>query len=167
MIHLAYLIAKRDDYSNFDLQKRKSIFWAIFYFSIRVNVKIKTIIIDKRYINNKAQLSVALLDEIKMFVESNKPYFSFFDKIVIYYDNGQETLSRILNISFKTYENIEKRENFNHIDKRLFQVSDMLTVIDKLDYKLKNKMPLTKAESFFFNRKDFKHIIKLLTEKRL
>ena len=102
-----------------------------------------------------------------MFVESNKAYFSFFDKIVIYYDNGQETLSRILNISFKTYENIEKRENFNHIDKRLFQVSDMLTVIDKLDYKLKNKMPLTKAESFFFNRKDFKHIIKLLTEKRL
>ena len=32
MIHLAYLVAKRGDYSHFDLEKRKSIFWAIFYF---------------------------------------------------------------------------------------------------------------------------------------
>lgn len=36
MIHLAYLVAKRGDYSHFDLEKRKSIFWAIFYFSNRV-----------------------------------------------------------------------------------------------------------------------------------
>ena len=33
MIHLAYLIAKRGDYSHFDFERRKRIFWAIFYFS--------------------------------------------------------------------------------------------------------------------------------------
>ena len=53
MIHLAYLIAKRGDYSHFDFERRKSIFWAIFYFSSRVKVKIRTIIVDKKYINNK------------------------------------------------------------------------------------------------------------------
>ena len=53
MIHLAYLIAKRGDYSHFNFEKRKSIFWSIFYFSSRVKVKIKTIIIDKKYINKK------------------------------------------------------------------------------------------------------------------
>ena len=40
MIHLAYLIAKRGDYSHFDFERRKSIFWAIFYFSSRVKAQI-------------------------------------------------------------------------------------------------------------------------------
>ena len=46
MIHLAYLIAKRGDYSHFDFERRKSIFCAIFYFSSRVKVKNRTIIVD-------------------------------------------------------------------------------------------------------------------------
>ena len=48
MIHLADLVAKRGDYSYLKLEQRKNIFWAIFYFSKRVKVKIHTIIIDKR-----------------------------------------------------------------------------------------------------------------------
>ena len=54
MIHLADLVAKRGDYSHFDLEQRKDIFWSIFYFSKRVKVKIHTVIIDKRFKNNKA-----------------------------------------------------------------------------------------------------------------
>ena len=39
MIHLAYLVAKRGDYSHFDLERRKSIFWAIFYFQIELKLR--------------------------------------------------------------------------------------------------------------------------------
>ena len=152
MIHLAYLVAKRGDYSHFDLEKRKSIFWAIFYFSNRVKVKIKTIIIDKKYINKKMQLNIALTREIGKIITENKNYFNSFDKIVIYYDNGQETLATILDTLFATNLNVERRTDFDHAKKRLFQVSDMLTVIDKLDYKRKNNIAFTKAEKYFFSR---------------
>lgn len=152
MIHLAYLVAKRGDYSHFDLEKRKSIFWAIFYFSNRVKVKIKTIIIDKKYINKKMQLNIALTREIGKIITENKNYFNSFDKIVIYYDNGQETLATILDTLFATNPNVERRTEFDHAKKRLFQVSDMLTVIDKLDYKRKNNIAFTKAEKYFFSR---------------
>lgn len=152
MIHLAYLVAKRGDYSHFDLEKRKSIFWAIFYFSNRVKVKIKTIIIDKKYINKKMQLNIALAREIGKLITENKNYFNSFDKIVIYYDNGQETLATILDTLFATNPNVERRTEFDHAKKRLFQVSDMLTVIDKLDYKRKNNIAFTKAEKYFFSR---------------
>ena len=152
MIHLAYLVAKRGDYSHFDLEKRKSIFWAIFYFSNRVKVKIKTIIIDKKYINKKMQLNIALAREIGKLITENKNYFNSFDKIVIYYDNGQETLATILDTLFATNPNVERRTEFDHAEKRLFQVSDMLTVIDKLDYKRKNNIAFTKAEKYFFSR---------------
>ena len=140
MIHLAYLVAKRGDYSHFDFERRKSIFWAIFYFSSKVKVKIRTVVIDKKYINKKMQLNVALAREISNFINENKEYINSFDKVVIYYD---------------------------HKKKRLFQVLDMLTVIDKLDYKRKNNIPFTKAEKYFFNGKDFRHIINLLKNKRL
>ena len=167
MIHLAYLLAKRGDYSHFDFEKRKSIFWSIFYFSSRVKVKIKTIIVDKKYINKKMQLNMALAREIGQFINNNRDYLESFDKIVIYYDNGQETLATILDTLFASNMNVERRIDFDHTKKRLFQVSDMLTVIDKLDYKRKNNIPFTKAETFFFRGKDFRHIINLLKNKRI
>ncbi len=167
MIHLAYLVAKRGDYSHFELERRKSIFWAIFYFSSRVKVKIRTVIIDKKYINKKTQLNMALAREISSFINDNKEYLDSFDKIVIYYDNGQETLATVLDTLFATNSKVERRIEFDHKKKRLFQVSDMLTVIDKLDYKRKNNIPFTKAERYFFNGKDFRHIINLLKNKRI
>lgn len=167
MIHLAYLIARRGEYANFDFERRKSIFWAIFYFSNKVKVKIKTILVDKKYINKKIQLNIALAREISKFINDNKNYLELFDKIVIYYDNGQETLSTILDILFSANPRVERRVEFDHVKKRLFQVSDMLTVIDKLEYKRKNNIPYTKAEKFFFNEKDIRHIINLLKNKRI
>ena len=167
MIHLAYLVAKRGDYSHFNLEKRKSIFWTIFYFSSKVKVKIRTAIIDKKYINKKYQLNVALAREISKVIDDNKEFLESYDKIVIYYDNGQETLGTIIDTLFSCFSNVERRVSFDHTRKRLFQVSDMLTVIDKLEYKRKNNLAFTKSEKYFFNGKDFRHIINLLKKKRI
>lgn len=49
MIHMANLIMRREDYKNFDIAKRKSIFNAIYNFSRKIPVKYQTIIIDKKY----------------------------------------------------------------------------------------------------------------------
>lgn len=43
----------------------------------------------------------------------------------------------------------------------------VLTVIDKLDYKRKNNIAFTKNEEYFFIGKDFRNIINLLKEKRI
>lgn len=68
---------------------------------------------------------------------------------------------------FNRISDVERKINFDHKKKRLFQVSDMLTVIDKLEYKRKNNIPFTKAEKYFFNGKDFRRIINLLKNKRI
>ena len=149
MLHLAYLIAKRDDYSSFNLEQRQKIFWTIFNFARIIPVKLKTIILDKRYMNSKRQLNKAISIEMNNFINDNKKYLDSFDKIVIYYDNGQETLATILDILFATNEKVERRIEFDHAKKRLFQVSDMLTFIDKLDYKFHNNIPFTNAEKYF------------------
>ncbi len=167
MLHLAYLIAKRDDYSCFSLEKRQKIFWTIFNFARKVPIKLKTFLFDKRYMNCKNQLMKAIFTQITAFIKEHQKYFNLFEKIVIYYDNGQETLSFILNTIFATNESVEIQVDFDHVTKRLFQVSDMLTVIDKLDYKFHNNIPFTKAERYFFSNKEIEYIRNKLKNKRL
>ena len=110
---------------------------------------------------------MTLAREIGKFINENQEYINSFDKVVIYYDNGQETLATILDTLFATNPKVERIIDFDHKKKRLFQVSDMLTVIDKLEYKRKNNIPFTKNEEYFFRGKDFRHIINLLKRKRI
>ena len=167
MIHLADLVAKRGDYSHFNLEQRKDIFWSIFYFSKRVKVKIHTIIVDKRFKNNRTQLNRELAFEINNFFNSISNYMNEFEKVVVYYDNGQEALGAIIDTLLMTKNNVEHRIEFNHKEKRLFQVSDMLTFVDKIVYKHHHNIPLTNSETYFFSVKDILGIIRQLKNKRI
>lgn len=167
MIHVAYLVAKRDDYSYFDLSKRKNIFWALFYFAKRAPIKFHTIIIDKKYKNRKAQLKSTLFQEVLKFIQDLNSYICTFSEIVVYYDDGQETLAKVLDMSFSNIENLRKIVNFDHTEKKLFQVADMLTVVDKIIYKNQNKFQFTNAEKQFFLSKDIPYLKKSLDNKRI
>ena len=59
------------------------------------------------------------------------------------------------------------RAGMIHKEKRLFQVSDMLTFVDKIVYKHNNNMKLTRAETYFFSVKDILGIIRQLKNKRI
>ena len=166
MIHMASLIMGRAEYSSFNIKLRKSIFNSIYQFSRRIKVRYKTIIVDKRFTDNNTSLRQKLSIEINKMVNENETYFKKFDKIVLYYDNGQETLGTILDSIFYRFEGFEHRINFDHKEKRLFQVSDMLAYIDKYDYKYKNKMKISQAEKYFFSVEDIRRILKELNKKR-
>ena len=166
MIHMAELIAKRGDYANFSIKKRKSIFNAIYEFSNWIPAKYISIFIDKKYINNNKILRQQLINIINEFITYHINYFNKFDKIVMYYDNGQEILSNILIQCFSKFNNFTHISNFNHKEKILFQVADMLTFIDKYNFKYKNKLSFTKSEKYFFNDFHIKEILKRLRRKR-
>ena len=99
-------------------------------------------------------------------IKEHEGYFEKFEQIVMYYDNGQETLGIILDSIFSRFDGFQHREDFDHKEKRLFQVSDMLTYIDKYDYKYKYKMQYTKSEKYFFTTADIRKILKELNKKR-
>ena len=166
MVHMADLIMKRADYRNFSIAMRKSIFNAIYQFSRKINVKYQTIIIDKRYTDSGRILRQKLSLEINNMVKEHEDYFRKFDKIVMYYDNVQEILGTILDSIFLRFDEFEHRINFDHKEKRLFQVSDMLTYIDKYDYKYKNKMSFTISEKYFFSIEEIRKILRELSKKR-
>lgn len=167
MIHMSDLIMRRGDYSKFDIKMRKSIFNSIYQFSRKIPVKYHTIIIDKRFIDNGNVLRKQIINEVNQMIKNNEGYFNKFDKIVMYYDNGQEPLGYILDSLFIRFNSYEHRVKFDHVEKRLFQVSDMLTYVDKAIYKHKKNIKYEKSELYFFGNDELRRIAKELNKKRL
>ncbi len=165
MIHMADLIMRRGYYSDFEIKTRKSIFNSIYQFSRKIKVRYKTIIVDKKYVDSGKVLKYKLANEIDKMIIENGGYFNKFDRIVMYYDNGQEILGTILDTVFNRFEGYLYVDNFNHKEKRLFQVSDMLTYIDKYDYKYKHNIPFTKGEKYFFGEDEIRRVLKELNKR--
>lgn len=167
MIHMSNLISKREEYKDYSLEKRRKIFYSLYQFSRKIDVKYKTIIVDKKYTDSKKILKNVLIRTINDFINNNIDFFNKFDSIIIYYDDGQDNLSIILDIVFSQLKGYKKENIFNKASKKLFQVADMLTYIDKYDYKYKNKMKFSKSEKFFFTDEEMRKILKELNKKRL
>lgn len=167
MIHMADLVCKRGDYSTFDINKRKKIFWCIYHFSRKLDIKIKTIIIDKNFVNQTSGLIYKLETDLSEFIESQKKWLNKYEKIVIYYDNGQHELAAIIKNVFSQFNNAYIKTKFDHKGKRLFQTADMLTFIDKLSYKQQKNIPKSLSEKIFFEKKEFQSILSELKNKRL
>jgi len=140
MIHMGDLVRHKGDYKNFDISKRKDIFNAIFHLTRKLPINIHSIIIDKKYTSNNKVLKRKILLELNSFIENNRKYFSKFDEIMVFYDNGQNILGNAIDIAFSNLNNYEHIIDFDKIQERLFQISDMLTYVDKFDFKYKNKL---------------------------
>ena len=166
MIHTADLIANRNEYARMKLEDRKKIFSSLFYFALKCNIKTKSIVVDKNYKNNKIQLRQDIINKIKIMLENNKDYFLKFDNIIIYYDNGQEKLMNILKECFSSF-NIKIIEDFNHEEERLFQVADMLCVLEKIANYQKNKVKFNNQEKYFFKSLELLQKIKDINKKNL
>ena len=168
MVHTANLINNRGEYSKLPLNVRKSVFNALYLFAKKIDAKYFTIVIDKKYVSNLKTLKRKIYNEINNMIKRNENYFSKFDKVEVYYDNGQNDLGKVIDKVFKeNFENYEHIKEFDHVENRLFQIADMLTYIDKLFYKHKNKLNNTYHEKYFFQKDIIRKIIRDLSKKKL
>lgn len=60
-------------------------------------------VVNRKEAPDKISLSGRLGREISNVIEKNKTFFDGFDKIIVYYDNGQIELGAILNIVFSIH----------------------------------------------------------------
>lgn len=166
MIHTADLIRHKGDYKDLSIDLKKSIFNSLFVFTKRSPIKLKNIVVNKKYTDSYKLLKKQLTAELNDLVSSNHKFFQQFDKIVIYYDNGQSQLAAILEDVFKDF-NISLISDFDKTKEKLFQVADMLTFIDKYYYKYKHKLYISKNEKIFFENMEMRKLLKELKNKRI
>lgn len=99
-----------------------------------------------------SKMSMTLADLLR----NNESFWNSFEKVIIYYDNGQIELTKTLTSVFSTlYTHVEFRK-VKPVDYKLFQVADLIYTVELLAEKAENNS-FTNSELDFFNSiSDFK-----------
>ena len=167
MIHMGDLVRHKGDYKNLDIITRKKIYRSLHHFTRKLPIKICSVIINKKYTNNDKILKQQITMELNKLITKHHKYLNKFKNILVYYDNGQKLLSNIIDNVFSTLNNYEHIVEFDKIQERLFRIADMLTFIDKFNYKFKRKIPFSKNETVFFEISEIRKMLNDLESKRL
>lgn len=159
VIHTEPLIRKEEDYSNLSPNERRAIFSKLYYFALKTDIKYKSFIVYKSECSNEIELEAKIAKQLSRFVKDNINKFLSYDKVILYYDNGQRQLNSILNTLFASeLSNYEVRKAYQK-DYRLSQVADLMCTLKSLEDK-DDKKVLSKSELLLFHsysdlKKDF------------
>jgi len=169
-LHTGPLIRKESFYKNELMQIRKSLFNSLFHFTRKLNIHYLCPMINKYEMRNQSELDIIsrLSKNISDALKKNLNYFSQFDSIIIYYDNGQIELTKILTSVFNSiFTNVEFRR-VRPVDYKLFQVADLICTIELLNHKAQNSA-FTHSELEFFGSPGIfkKNIYRQLCKKKL
>lgn len=166
-IHSGPIIRREDMYANMDIAGRKRIFAKMCAFTRKSGISYASFCYRKKEFDGRLKLKTRLARDLSLFIDENIRYFTSFDRVIVYYDNGQsivtETISTVLAVKFF---DIDIRKVLPS-DYRLFQAADLLCTLELLGLKA-NAHCLSASELKFFGseRKLRKDYLKKLGELR-
>ncbi len=156
-IHTAPLIRRESFYKFYSTEVRKSIFNAIYHFTRKLDIKYLCPIISKNLykIYNKDEMVKQVTQEIYTLLNNHYSFISHFDSIIVYYDNGQIELTKILTSVFHSlFLNVEFRR-VQPADYRLSQVADLICTLELLAQKSLFHSFSSSEIEFFGSARDF------------
>lgn len=152
VVHTEPLIRREEDYSNLYPNERRTIFTKLFYFVSKCDIKYKSFIFNKKDYQDIFKLEAKMARDISFFIRENLKYFLDFDKVILYYDNGQHELSRILNTVLATELADYDVRKVLPMEYKLFQAADLICTLELLKIKTE-KNELSKSEQLIFHSK--------------
>ena len=148
-VHAGPIIRQEQEYRFEILEIRQKIMKKMMSFLRNVNVKYKTIYIEKKHIADEVEAAGNLAKQLSRFLRNNMSFFSSYDVVKIYYDNGQIELNKILSSVFNVlFDHVEFRKVIPS-EYRLFQVADLVCTLQLLELKCDNHS-LSNSEKRFF-----------------
>ena len=167
VFHAGPIIRREYPFDNVDILVRKKIFQSIFIFTLNLPIKIVSFCYKKKDFNSDVlKMQAKITKDVYSFLLKNQNYFLGFDELVLYYDNGQSLITRILNGAFAVsgLNYVFKKEVHNE-SYRLSQVADFVSTIRLLEIKLNNN-ELSNSELMFVDKKFLrKNYIKGINKK--
>ena len=167
-IHTGPLIRRESVYKNELVEKRKHLFNVLYYFTIQLPIRYICVNVNKAECMDDIQQTARLSKNISEAIQAHMDYWRSFDKIIVYYDNGQTQLTKIITSVFNVlFSNVEMRK-VRPVDYKLFQVADLICTLEMLADKAAHNS-FTKSETDFFgNARDFrKNYYKKVMKKML
>lgn len=153
-IHTGPLIRREQDYRMLAMRDRRSIFRVLADFVRTCPVQHQSLAFNKREIDDADQLVSAMSRELGRLIRNNYDYFNSWDRVVIYYDNGQKEITNLVNSVFNAHlSNVEVRKVIPS-DYSLFQAADLCCTLTLLKRKIET-VGLSSSERDFFSTEEY------------
>lgn len=149
-VHTAPLIRREQDYRWLDMPARRSIFRVLVDFVRLCDVTHHALVFSKREHRDTDQLVSAMARELGALIRANHGYFSSWDRVVIYYDNGQREITTLVNSVFNAHLNNVEVRKVVPSDYSLFQAADLCCTLALLPTKV-TTVGLSSSEKDFFS----------------
>lgn len=155
-LHTGPIIRQEQEYRYETLETRQKLMKKMISFLRQLDIKCNTIYIDKKHISNESETAARLAKSLSQFLYDNISFFSSYDIVKIYYDNGQIELNKILSSVFTSLlDNVEFRKVIPS-DYRLFQIADLVCTLQLLELKCENHLLSNSEKRFFENDRSLK-----------
>ena len=166
-IHSAPLIRREKDYSGMDLTARRKLFRSLFNFMRLCDISYKSFVFRKSEFADHDKMVSRISRDVSLFLRDNLSFLQGFDKIIVYYDNGQKEITNLVNTLFNAFLEADVRK-VSPSEYSLFQAADMFCTLTLLEEKLAHE-GLSKSEDEFFmgTRNLKKNYLKPIAKKRL
>ena len=149
-IHTEPLVRREEAYSNLSPNERRQLFTKLFFFALRSPIQYKSFVFEKKQMQDVLHLEARMAKEISSFIREHISMFQKYDNVILYYDNGQRIITRIMNTVLATELSQYEVRKVYPKDYRLFQVADLLCTISLTQKKLQNK-DLSRSEKLLFH----------------
>ena len=159
-IHVGPLIRREDEYAQFQREERQMIFRRMMAFVRKSDISYRCFLIDKHFNDSDSAVHDKLLQEVIRFLIGYSDVLNSYDKLKVYYDNGQSQVKALLQEAFAMFSaktefvNSVKPENY-----RLFQAADLLCSIELAAAKIEQNGLSVSENRFFGSPRDFKRDI--------
>ena len=148
-IHTGPLIRRENVYVNDLMEDRKHLFNVLYFFTVQLPIQYFCVKVNKAECNDEIQQTARLSRLITAEIQARWDFWTAFDRIIVYYDNGQTQLTRIITSVFNTlFMNVEMRR-VRPVDYKLFQVADLICTMEMLSDKAEHN-GFSKSETEFF-----------------
>ena len=124
--------------------------------------------VEKRECAGIINLTAKLSKLISAFVKEHLAYFHAFDEVIVYYDDGQIELTRVLTSTLTALLSNVAFRLVKPSDYKLFQLADMLCTLELVAIKFQAKSPSRSELDFFHSNREFnRNYLKVIRKKRL
>lgn len=150
-VHVGPLIRREGVYQGMLREERQAVFRKMMAFIRKINVSYGCFKIDKHFNQAPTAVHDKLLQGINRFLINHADMLNSYDKLKVYYDDGQSQVKALLHEAFGMFSaRTEFVEDVRPEKYRLFQAADLLCSVELIAAKLNAGSPMTASEDRFF-----------------
>ena len=157
--HASPLMYGKEPYRGFEMDARKKILASFEAFCRRAPFRCKSFAYNMSEVMEPELFTARFKRDLVVFLTDNLEYFQAFDRVKIYYDNGQQMVTAALHsaLDFILSKEAVLYRMANAREYRLSQVADCICTLELTDIKFqRNELTETDAKVFGTNYAAFK-----------